>query len=87
MAGKFELLVDGKSVGAYDTLDDALKKRNELVRDAVHQMYDNDEIDKYAAEDWLWNLEENKNLEFYIDEGPGISFDIEEKYIEEDMER
>lgn len=73
----FNLKVDGNIVSTHNTLDDAFKARNEKVIKILEDLYDNDVIDKYGMQDWGDGLDDNKDMEFYIDEGCGYSIDIE----------
>lgn len=74
----YSISLNGEEKARVSTLEEALTKRNELVKDTLSTLYDNDEIDKYAVEDWMWGLDENKDLEFYVDEAYGYEFKIEE---------
>lgn len=75
---KYQLTVDGEVVSTHDTLDIAFKARNAKVRELCFNLVEDGIMDKYGAEDWCWNLEQNKNLEFYIDEGCGYQVNIVE---------
>lgn len=72
------LYVDENAVSTHRTLEEAFKARNDKVREICLELYDNDIIDKYAVQDWCSDLDNNKDMFFYIDEGCGYSFDIEE---------
>ena len=73
----YNLKVDGNIVSTHRTLGEAFKARNDKVREICLELYDNDTIDKYAVQDWCFELDNNKNMSFYIDEGCGYSIDIE----------
>lgn len=81
---QYVLTANLEVIGTFHTLEEALKERNEQIRKEVYERYDNDEIDKYAVEDWLWQLDENTDLHFVLDTGQEICFDIEEKILEEE---
>ena len=72
----YQLKVDGDVVSTHRTLEEAFKARNEKVREICLELYDNDEIDKYAVEDWCSGLDTDKSMEYYIDEGCGYSVEI-----------
>jgi hypothetical protein len=72
------LNVDETAVSTHSTLDDAFKARNEKVREICLDLLDNGTIDKYAVEDWCFDLDNNREMSFYIDEGCGYSIDIVE---------
>lgn len=73
----YKLKVDGNIVSTHNTLDEAFKARNDKVREICLSLYDNDTIDKYALQDWCFDLDNNREMSFYIDEGCGYSIDIE----------
>ena len=73
----YKLKVDGNIVSTHNTLDEAFKARNDKVREICLNLYDNDTIDKYAVQDWCFDLDNNREMSFYIDEGCGYSIDIE----------
>lgn len=73
----YKLKVDGNIVSTHNTLDEAFKARNDKVREICLNLYDNDTIDKYALQDWCFDLDNNREMSFYIDEGCGYSIDIE----------
>jgi hypothetical protein len=73
----YKLKVDGNLVSTHNTLDEAFKARNDKVREICLNLYDNDTIDKYALQDWCFDLDNNREMSFYIDEGCGYSIDIE----------
>jgi len=70
------LNVDGNAVSTHSTLEEAFKARNDKVREICLELYDNDIIDKYAVEDWCFDLGNNKDMSFCIDEGCGYTIDI-----------
>ena len=72
----YDLKVDGETVSTHTTIDDAFKARNAKVREICQQLYDNDEIDKYAMQDWCFDLDNNKDMKFYLNEGCGYEIDI-----------
>lgn len=72
----YNLKVDGNIVSTHSTIEEAFKARNAKVREICRELYDNDTIDKYAVNDWCFDLDNNKNMSFYIDEGCGYSIDI-----------
>lgn len=72
----YDLKVDGETVSTHTTLEDAFKARNAKVRAICRELYDNDTIDKYAMQDWCFDLDQNKNMTFYLNEGCGYSIDI-----------
>lgn len=62
-------------IGEFKTLDGAVKRVVELVRDEAYDLYQNDEIDKYAMNDILFD---NKN---FVRQVMGYSHpDIESEY-------
>ena len=73
----YKLIVDGNIVSTHNTLDEAFKARNAKVREICLSLYDNDTIDKYGVQDWCFDLDNNREMSFYIDEGCGYSIDIE----------
>jgi hypothetical protein len=74
----YNLTVDGNIVSTHNTLDEAFKARNAKVREICLELYDNDTIDKYAVEDWCFDLDSDRNLSFSLNVGPGYSIDIVE---------
>lgn len=74
----YDLKVDGETVSTHTTLDDAFKARNAKVREICQELYDDNTIDKYAMQDWCFDLDNNKNMSFYLNEGCGYSIDIVE---------
>lgn len=72
------LTVDENTVSTHRTLEDAFNARNEKVREICLDLWDNGTIDKYAVEDWCSDIENNREMSFYIDEGCGYSIDIVE---------
>lgn len=73
----FNLKVNGKIVSTHNTLEDAFKARNEKVIQILENLYEHDVIDKYGMLVLGDGLDDNKDMEFYIDEGYGYSIDIE----------
>ena len=62
-------------IGEFKSLDGAVKRVVELVRDEAYALYQNDEIDKYAMNDILFD---NKN---FVRQVMGYSHpDIESEY-------
>lgn len=74
----YNLKVDCEVVSTHETLEEAFTARNDKVREILNNLYDDDVIDKEAMVDWGFGLEENKELEFYIDEHCGYGLVIEE---------
>lgn len=74
----YQLKVDGDVVSTHRTLEEAFKARNDKVREICLELYDNDEIDKYAVEDWCSGLDKDRSMSYYIDEGCGYSVEIVE---------
>jgi len=74
----YNLKVDNEIVSTHETLEEAFTARNAKVRKILNDLYDDDVIDKEAMVDWGFGLEENKDMEFYINEHCGYAVDIEE---------
>lgn len=66
-----ELIAEG-------SLEELLKIRKKSIYDTLIEFEENGYCDKYAFEDWLFNIDENKELNFYLNEGPGVNFEIKE---------
>lgn len=74
----YQLKVNGEAVSTHETLEGAFQARNEKVREICLELYDNGEIDKYAVEDWCFDIESDRRTEFFINEGCGYEVDIVE---------
>lgn len=74
----YQLKVNGEAVSTHETLEGAFKARNDKVREICLELYDNDEIDTYAVEDWCFDIESDRRTEFFLDVGGGYEVDIVE---------
>ena len=74
----YNLTVDDEITGTYNTLDEAYQARNKKVREILDNLYARNVVDKYAFSDWLFGIEKDTRMEFYLNEGAGYNIVIKE---------
>lgn len=65
-----------KEIKIYSSLRYVLRLRKALIQDVIDELYANDSIDKYEAEDIIWASKES--IKHFEIEEAGVAFDIKE---------